>query len=132
MYIHTYIPSFSDGNAKVVSLANCCDDFVQCRIVEQAHDEGGGDVESEANKTSQDVLNCLISIFVRMSSSRRKTMDLSSLAYSEESSFRDPYFNSSELKKRDVGAYKHLYVIEAHQVDMKRRANAAFLIRRLR
>ncbi|KAG6399647.1 hypothetical protein SASPL_141128 [Salvia splendens] len=103
-----------------------------CRIVEQAHDEGGGDVESEANKTSQDVLNCLISIFVRMSSSRRKTMDLSSLAYNEESSFRDPYFNCSELKKRDVGVYKHLYVIEAHQVDQKRRANAVFLIRRLR
>ncbi|KAL1569426.1 hypothetical protein AAHA92_00907 [Salvia divinorum] len=104
----------------------------QCRIVEQAHDERGGDVESEANKTSQDVLNCLISIFVRMSSSRSKTIDLSSLAFSEESSFRDPYFNSSELKKRDVGVYKHLYVIEAHQVDLKRRANAAFLIRRLR
>ncbi|KAG6397313.1 hypothetical protein SASPL_143479 [Salvia splendens] len=94
--------------------------------------EGGGDVESEANRTSQDVLNCLISIFVRMSSSRRKTMDLSSLACSKESTFRDPYFNSNELKKRDVGAYKHLYEIEARQVDQKYRANAAFLIRRLR
>lgn len=118
---------------------------MQCRIVEQAQesssgssDDRGVDIESEANKMSQDILNCLISIFVRMSSSRGKTMDFSSLgakAFCEnnvESSFRDPYFNSSELKKRDIGTYKHLYVIEAHSVDLNRKASASFLIRRLR
>ncbi|KAH6788261.1 ternary complex factor MIP1 leucine-zipper protein of unknown function [Perilla frutescens var. hirtella] len=117
---------------------------MQCRIVEQAQesssgssDDRGVDVESEANKMSKDILNCLISIFVRMSSSRRKTMDFSSLASktfceNEESSFRDPYYSSSELKKRDIGTYKHLYVIEAHSVDLNRKASASFLIRRLR
>lgn len=118
---------------------------MQCRIVEQAQesssgssDDRGVDIESEANKMSQDILNCLISIFVRMSSSRGKTMDFSSLgakAFCEnnvESSFRDPYFNSEELKKRDIGTYKHLYVIEPHSIDLNRKASASFLIRRLR
>lgn len=104
--------------------------YVQCRIVEQA-DERGVDMESEANKTSQDVLNCLISIFLRMSSSTRKTIDFSSLPNLESKS-RDPYFNSWELKRRDIGVYKHLYVIEAHQLHLNRRPNASFLIRRLR
>ncbi|XP_057769008.1 uncharacterized protein LOC130989036 [Salvia miltiorrhiza] len=120
---------------------------MQCRVVEQAQesssrstDDRGIDVESEVNRMSQDILNCLISIFVRMSSSRRKTMELSSLAPKAllcekdvaESSFRDPYFNSSELKRRDIGVYKHVHVIEANQVDLNRRCSASFLMRRLR
>lgn len=49
-----------------------------------------------------------------------------------ESNFRDPYCNSSAMKKRDIGNYKHVYVIEAHLVDVNRKTNALFLIRRLR
>lgn len=134
-------------NQKCV-ITNCDDTFVQCRIVEQAQESSSGssddralDVESEANKMSEEILNCLISIFVRLSTSKGKTMDLESFsslaakAISEnnvESNFRDPYCISSELKKRDIGTYKYLYVIEASSVDLNRKTNALFLIRRLR
>ncbi|KAL0350637.1 UNVERIFIED_CONTAM: hypothetical protein Sradi_4212900 [Sesamum radiatum] len=121
---------------------------IQCRTVEQAQESSSGssddrvaDVESEANRMSEDILKCLINIFVRLSSSKGKTMDfesfspLSAKALSEnnvESNFRDPYCNFSELKKRDVGTYKHLYAIEARSVDLNRKTNASFLIRRLK
>ncbi|KAL7141358.1 hypothetical protein ABFS83_08G047700 [Erythranthe nasuta] len=120
---------------------------IQCRNVEQAQESSFGscddkifDVESEANKLSEDILKCLINIFVRLSSSKSKTMDLeysfcSSLvakASDEDSDFRDPYCNFTEYKKREIGPYKHLYVIESRSVDLSRRKNASFLIRRLR
>ncbi|KAL0450317.1 UNVERIFIED_CONTAM: hypothetical protein Slati_1588100 [Sesamum latifolium] len=121
---------------------------IQCRTVEQAQESSSGssddrvaDIESEANRMSEDILKCLINIFVRLSSSKGKTMDfesfssLSAKALSEnnvESNFRDPYCNFSQLKKRDVGTYKHLYAIEARSVDLNRKTNASFLIRRLK
>ncbi|KAG8384403.1 hypothetical protein BUALT_Bualt04G0114400 [Buddleja alternifolia] len=121
---------------------------MQCRIVEQAQESSSGssddrivDIDSEANRTSENILKCLINIFVRLSSSKGKTMDLesfSSLAtktFSEnnaESDFRDPYCIFSEINKRDIGTYKHLYSIEARSVDVKRKSNASFLIRRLK
>ncbi|KAK4416217.1 hypothetical protein Salat_2447200 [Sesamum alatum] len=121
---------------------------IQCRIVEQAQESSSGssddrvvDVESEANRMSEDILKCLINIFVRLSSSKGKTMDfesfssLSAKALIEnnvESNFRDPYCNFSELKKRDIGTYKHLYVIESRSVDLNRKTSASFLIRRLK
>lgn len=129
----------------------CDDNLVQCRIVEQAQESSSGssddkivDVEeSEANKISEDILKCLMNIFVRLSSTKGKTMDFdsfSSLAAKAssietnvaDSDFRDPYCNSYENKKRDIGPYKHLYAIEARSVDLNRRTNATFLIRRLR
>ncbi|PIN18239.1 hypothetical protein CDL12_09091 [Handroanthus impetiginosus] len=121
---------------------------MQCRIVQQAPESSSGssddrvlDIESEANKMSEDILKCLISIFVRLSSSKGKTMDFesfSSLAaktFNEddvESKSRDPYCNFSEFKTRDIGSYKDLYVIEAHSVDLNRKTRASFLIRRLK
>lgn len=98
-------------------------------------------MENEANKTSAEILKCLISTFVRLSSSKRKTMDLesfSSLETSEfgetalESDFRDPYFNSSVLKQREIGAYKHFYAVEAGSFDPNRNTNASFVIRGLK
>ncbi|KAL2240327.1 UNVERIFIED_CONTAM: hypothetical protein Sindi_0673900 [Sesamum indicum] len=121
---------------------------IQCRTVEQAQESSSGssddrvaDVGSEANRMSEDILKCLINIFVRLSSSKGKTTDfesfssLSAKALSEnnvESNFRGPYCNFSELKKRDVGTYKHLYAIEARSIDLNRKTNASFLIRRLK
>lgn len=49
-----------------------------------------------------------------------------------ESDFRDPYFNSSLLKKREIGAYKHFYAVEAGSFDPNRNTNASFVIRRLK
>ncbi|XP_073018783.1 uncharacterized protein [Primulina eburnea] len=117
---------------------------MQNRIVEQAQESSTSSddhMESEANKTSAEILKCLISTFVRLSSSKGKTMDLesfSSLETSEfgeialESDFRDPYFNSSLLKKQEIGAYKHFYAVEAGSFDPNKKTNASFLIRRLK
>ncbi|GFP96934.1 hypothetical protein PHJA_001837500 [Phtheirospermum japonicum] len=124
---------------------------MQCRIVEQAHESSSGstddrvlDVNNEANKLSEDILKCLINVFVRLSSSKGKTMDsesFSSFSAKEfngnnnkivESDSRDPYCNFTEFKKRDIGTYKYLYVIEARSVDLKRKTNASFLIQRLK
>lgn len=97
--------------------------------------------DSEANKISEDILKCLISIFTRLGSSKGKTMDLESFssfaskALSENSmepDFRDPYCIFSEFKKRDTGNYENIYAIEAHSLDFNRKKNASFLIRRLK
>ncbi|KAL6572924.1 hypothetical protein OROHE_002400 [Orobanche hederae] len=121
---------------------------MQCRIVEQAHESSSSssddrvlDINSEANKLSEDILKCLINIFVRLSLSKGKTMNFesfSSLARKEsggnnvESNYRDPYCSFLELKKRDIGTYEHLYVVEARSFDLKRKTNASFLIQRLK
>ncbi|GER35676.1 hypothetical protein STAS_11972 [Striga asiatica] len=117
---------------------------MKCRNVEQAQETSLGsldrivDAEYEANKLSEDILNCLINIFVRLSSSKRKTVDLESFssfaakASNEELNFRDPYCTLSESKTRDIGTYKNLYVIEAGSIDLKRKTNASFLIQRLK
>ncbi|CAA0840937.1 Protein of unknown function- DUF547 [Striga hermonthica] len=122
---------------------------MQCRIVEQAQETSSGssdgrvvDADSEANTLSEDILNCLINIFVRLSSSKGKKMDseyFSSLAArasfdenNKESNFRDPNCDLSESKKIDIGTEKYLYVIEARSIDLKRKTNAYFLIQRLK
>ncbi|GER30862.1 hypothetical protein STAS_06824 [Striga asiatica] len=118
---------------------------MQCRIVEQAQETSSSssdgrvvDSNSEANILSEDILNCLINIFVRLSSSKGKKMESESFssAFSEknneESNFRDSNCNLSESKKRDIGTEKYLYVIEARSIDIKRKTNASFLIQRLK
>ncbi|CAA0832782.1 Protein of unknown function- DUF547 [Striga hermonthica] len=121
---------------------------MQCRIVEQAQETSLGsldrvvDAEYEANKLSEDILNCLINIFVRLSSSKGKTVvdleSFSSLAAKsssgndEELNFRDPYCTLSESKTRDIGTYKYLYAIEVGSIDLKQKTNASFLIQRLK
>ncbi|XP_051127445.1 uncharacterized protein LOC127248920 [Andrographis paniculata] len=117
---------------------------IQCRNVEQAQESSSSssdsrlpDVDSEANRLSEDIIKCLIKIIVRLSSSKRKTLDsesFSSLAAKgfDQNDFRDPYSQSSELRKRDIGTYKHLHSIEAHSLDISRKTNATFLIRRLK
>ncbi|CAA2993970.1 Hypothetical predicted protein [Olea europaea subsp. europaea] len=119
---------------------------MQCRNVEQAKESSSGspedimlDGENETNKISEDTLKCLISIFIRLSTSKGKTMDSESFsplvpeAFSEndaESDFQDPYSLTSKFK--DVGPYKYFYSIEAGSIDLSHKANASFLIRRLK
>ncbi|KAL3646258.1 hypothetical protein CASFOL_011438 [Castilleja foliolosa] len=125
---------------------------MQSRIVEQAQESSSGstddrvlDANNEANKLSEDILKCLINVFVRLSSSKGKTMDSEHFSSFSEKEFnnnninnnveldsRDPYCNFTEFKKRDVGKYKYLYVLEARSVDLKRKTNASFLIQRLK
>ncbi|XP_073293903.1 uncharacterized protein [Primulina huaijiensis] len=84
---------------------------MQNRVVEQAQESSTScddHMETEVNRTSAEILKCLISTFVRLSSTKGKTMYLESFSFLEtsefgetalESDFRDPYFNPSEFKK---------------------------------
>ncbi|KAL3626789.1 hypothetical protein CASFOL_022671 [Castilleja foliolosa] len=129
---------------------------MQCTNVEQAHESSSGstddrvlDANNEANKLSEDILKCLINVFVRLSSSKGKTMNsetFSSFSAKEfngnnnnnnnnnnvELDSQDPYCNFNEFKKRDIGTYKYIYVIEARSVDLKWKTNMSFLIQRLK
>ncbi|KAF6160706.1 hypothetical protein GIB67_019646 [Kingdonia uniflora] len=89
---------------------------------------------SRANKISEDILKCLSSIFLRMNTQKSKVIEseLFSRESSKESEFRDPYGICKEFRKRDIGAYKYLCVVEAWSIDPNRRTNSFFLIRRLK
>lgn len=94
----------------------------------------GGD---DPNKISESILKCLMNIFTRMSSTRSKSITelLPSLTSNEilkETEFKDPYDISCGFEKRDIGAYKHLYAIEATSINKNRTTNSVFLIQRLK
>lgn len=92
------------------------------------------------NKISEDVVKCLSSIFLRMSSMKsRRIADnlpfLSSLLSQEngeETEHQDPYDICSEFGKRDVGPYKHLFAIDAGTINPNRTSNSLFLLHRLK
>lgn len=93
--------------------------------------------DDDPNKISESILKCLMNIFVRMSSTRSKSMAemLPSLTSSEtltETNFKDPYEISCGFTKRDIGPYKHLYAIEATSINKNRTTNSVFLIQRLK
>lgn len=90
-----------------------------------------------ANEISENILKCLSSIYLRMSSSKnRATVDalplLSALTSSEATEFKDPYDICSEFGNRDIGPYKSLFVIEATSINLNRTTSSMFLFRRLK
>nr|DAD42877.1 TPA_asm: hypothetical protein HUJ06_001107 [Nelumbo nucifera] len=121
---------------------------LECGAIEQDTEEQSASVVPEEttpkgesngpNKISEEILKCLSSIFLRMRRMKNRGMELemlSSLTSNEtyaEPEFRDPYGICSEFGKRDIGPYKHLFVIEASSIDPNRRTNSLFLIRRLK
>jgi hypothetical protein len=94
--------------------------------------------DSSPNKVSEDIVKCLSSIFLRISTVKDKVGELGasqsvdSHASNRETEFRDPYDICSEFKNRDIGPYKHLYEIEASSIDLNRTTSALFLIHRLK
>ncbi|XP_065847064.1 uncharacterized protein [Euphorbia lathyris] len=96
--------------------------------------------EHSPNKISEDIVKCLSSIFLRMSSMKnRRTVEnlpflstLMSQENVEETEFRDPYGICSEFGTRDIGPYKHLFVIEAGTINLNRTSSSLFLLRRLK
>ncbi|CAH8314950.1 unnamed protein product [Eruca vesicaria subsp. sativa] len=95
---------------------------VDDRLAEQdkAHESVSESVQSgtAANRVSEDLLKCLVSIFLRISSSKDIVLD--------------PYRNCSEWRTRELGAYKNLCSVDASSIDLGRRINALFLIHRLK
>ncbi|CAN8328215.1 unnamed protein product [Cochlearia groenlandica] len=77
------------------------------------------EVGNAANRVSEDLLKCLVSIILRISSSKDNVV-------------LDPYSNSLEWRTREIGAYKHLCSVDASSIDLGRRINATFLIHRLK
>lgn len=96
--------------------------------------------DENPNKISENVLKCLLSIFLRKSSKKsRVTAEISSFlstTMSEEGSaemdFLDPYGSRSEYRKKDIGPYKHLYSIDAGSINPNRTTNCVFLEQRLK
>ncbi|XP_062097328.1 uncharacterized protein LOC133803337 isoform X2 [Humulus lupulus] len=92
------------------------------------------------NKISENILKCLSSIFLRMSSVKNRGSaeclptfsNLVSQESNEKTEFRDPYGICSEFGKRDIGKYKQLFSIEAGSINLNRTANSLFLLRRLK
>ncbi|KAJ4964687.1 hypothetical protein NE237_016536 [Protea cynaroides] len=96
---------------------------------------------SVPNKISEDILDCLLNIFSRMSTAKKRVMESEMLPplltpASNESceltKSQDPYGVCLVFGKRDIGPYKHLSVIEASSIDLNRKTNSFFLIRRLK
>ncbi|KAL0726216.1 hypothetical protein Bca4012_022309 [Brassica carinata] len=75
-------------------------------------------LQNAANRVSEDLLKCLVSIILRISSSKDTVLD--------------PYSNCSEWRARELGAYKNLCSVDASSIDLGRRINASFLINRLK
>ncbi|XP_022950498.1 uncharacterized protein LOC111453590 [Cucurbita moschata] len=91
------------------------------------------EASSSPNKISEDIVKCLSSIFIRLSSSKDKALDSSDAHTSNgPAELQDPYDVGSDFKPRDIGSYRHLCAIEASSVDFNRSTNAVFVIHRLK
>jgi len=93
------------------------------------------------NKLTEDIVKCLSSIFLRMSTLKDKVVELGTFSSratltspegDRGNEIRDPYGMSAQFKIRDIGSYKHLYAIEASSIDLNRTTSALFLLQRLK
>eukprot|EP01018_Ginkgo_biloba_P021407 Gb_10011 [translate_table: standard] len=114
---------------------------------------------TQPNKLSEEIVKCLLSIFLKLTKpslgteyetssmmSQSTVSTISSRSYvsrsslscktpmdrSEEIYFRDPYGVCVESASRDIGPYKHLHDITASSFDLTRIPSSASLLRRLR
>lgn len=89
------------------------------------------------NKLSEDIVKCLMNIFLRMSSKKIEDgMETSpstsaSCERSVEAGFQDPYGICAEFGKRDIGPYKNFRSIEVSWNHQNLTASAS-LKRRLK
>lgn len=139
----------------MASLEHGCLNWVCCstcqldiRAIDQEKAEsipasGNGKVVSKQespNKTSEDVLKCLMTIFSRISGTQAG-VDSGMLPYayaltSHEGAismeFRDPYGMCAVLGARDIGPYKNVQMIELGSIVADRIAVSALLVQRLK
>ncbi|KAG9450980.1 hypothetical protein H6P81_010945 [Aristolochia fimbriata] len=122
---------------------------LDCRLVDQERmvtstntpKELVSDAESP-NKVSEDILKCLLSIFMRMSTPKATAMESEMLPSisgssssgegSEDIEFQDPYRICFEFGKKDIGPYKNLRAVEPSSIISNRITSSAFLIQRLK
>ncbi|PON45868.1 Ternary complex factor MIP1, leucine-zipper [Parasponia andersonii] len=92
------------------------------------------------NKISENILKCLSSIFLRMSSVKSRGSaeclptftTLATQESNEKREFGDPYGLCSEFGKRDICRYEQFFSIEVGSINLNRTANSLFLLRRLK
>lgn len=112
---------------------------------------------TQPNKLSEEIVKCLMSIFLKLtrpsSATNKETSSIASRSTfsrsksydsrsplsrkiptecSEEIHFKDPYGVCSESILRDIGPYKHFHDITARSFDLGRLPSCASLFRRLR
>ncbi|XP_040371100.1 uncharacterized protein LOC112184889 isoform X2 [Rosa chinensis] len=122
------------------SMPKCLDPSkleLECRLVDQekAHESSSAssddrtmETDNTPNKVSEEIVKCLSSIFVRMSTLKDKVEELEN----GETGFRDPYEIGLESRKIDVSPYQHLCSIGIGSIDLNRTASALMLIHRLK
>ncbi|KAI4316740.1 hypothetical protein L6164_024689 [Bauhinia variegata] len=96
--------------------------------------------DNSPNIISENILKCLSSILLRMSSVKNSGSadDMRSLCtpktqdFVEGNEFWDPYGICSEFGKRDIGPYMQFWDIEAKSFNPKRTSSSLFLLRRLK
>ncbi|THG20721.1 hypothetical protein TEA_005828 [Camellia sinensis var. sinensis] len=149
------IPSLKRPPIKSESMEKCIDPsklqacvgllLVDCEQAQESSSgsSDGGVLEADSNppnKISEDVLKCLSSIFLRLSTLKHKAVESKSIPSSvvlsnennQETKIWDPYGICLEFRNREIGPYKHLCSIEAGLIDLNRKTNASFLIHRLK
>lgn len=123
---------------------------LECRLIEQERAQESTSAYMNdricennitPNKLTEDIVKCLSSIFLRMSTLKDKVVELGTFSSratltspegDRGNEIRDPYGMSAEFKIRDIGSYKHLYAIEASSIDLNRTTSALFLLQRLK
>ncbi|KAL5558601.1 hypothetical protein UlMin_034812 [Ulmus minor] len=96
--------------------------------------------DDSPNKISENILKCLSSIFLRMSSTKNRGSaetfptfsTLGALQSNKAMEFGDPYGICTQFGKRDIGRYKQFFAIEVGLINPNRTSSALFLLRRLK
>lgn len=96
--------------------------------------------EDGPNKISENILKCLSSIVLRMSTVKNRGSaeclptfsTLATQESNEKTEFGDPYGICLGFGKRDIGKYKQVFSIEVGSINPNRTANSLFLLRRLK
>ncbi|KAG8494171.1 hypothetical protein CXB51_011819 [Gossypium anomalum] len=141
-------PRTSTRNTSMASHLQSLSGKLECRVRDLDSAEARNLSTSEErplandgpNKVSEELVKCLSTIFLRMSSKKRSSAADSfpslSMLGSQESSdvtkFQDPYGICSNFGRRDIGPYKHLFPIDAGSMNLNRTSNSLFLLRRLK
>ncbi|KAH0451617.1 hypothetical protein IEQ34_018916 [Dendrobium chrysotoxum] len=94
---------------------------------------------SDANKLSEEILRCLLSIFAQINMPKnipaqnemcRSVSDTSGT--SKDVDFQDPYGICTEFGWRDIGPYKHLHVVDSTSIDTNLISEFAILSQKLK
>ncbi|KAJ7952886.1 Protein of unknown function, DUF547 [Quillaja saponaria] len=123
---------------------------LECRLLDHeraqescssSSDDRVSEFDSTPNTVSEDIVKCLSSIFVRISTFKGKSVESrilhsqsasASNQWNKEKELSDPYGVCSDFKQTDIGPYKNLYQVDASSVDLNQKTNAMFLIHRLK